>query len=155
VQASVRSGSTSLLQLAVASLEPPAKPLAGSRVTKVKRFLRSASTVAAQGGNQGFSTLQWRCRQHNSTTFTAAFQLATRSEPFALVNELYLANSPPAAAVSHRMGCTKRNPIFAPATVRPNPSLNLTRYGKRRKPGPQHASYPCSPGLRRSPPWAG
>ena len=37
----------------------------------------------------------------------------------------------------------------------PNPSLNLTRYGKRRKPGLQHASYPCSPGLRRSPPRAG
>jgi hypothetical protein len=37
----------------------------------------------------------------------------------------------------------------------PNPSLNLTRYGKRRKPGLQHASYPCSPGLRRLPPQAG
>jgi hypothetical protein len=40
-------------------------------------------------------------------------------------------------------------------TQTPNPSLNLTRYGKRRKPGLQYASYPCSPGLRRSPPRAG
>jgi hypothetical protein len=34
----------------------------------------------------------------------------------------------------------------------PNPSLNLTRYGKRRKPGLQHMVHHCSPGLRRSPP---
>ena len=33
--------------------------------------------------------------------------------------------------------------------------LNLTRYGKRRKPGLQHAGYPCSPGFRRSPPLEG
>ena len=42
-----------------------------------------------------------------------------------------------------------------PNTVKPNPSLNLTRYGKRRKPGLQYASYPRSPGLRRLPPRAG
>jgi hypothetical protein len=39
--------------------------------------------------------------------------------------------------------------------LRPNPALNLTRDGKRRKHGLQHASYPCSSGLRRSPPRAG
>jgi hypothetical protein len=39
--------------------------------------------------------------------------------------------------------------------VRPNPSLNLTRYGRRRKPGLQYASYSCSPGLRHLPPRAG
>jgi hypothetical protein len=37
----------------------------------------------------------------------------------------------------------------------PNPSLNLTHYGKRRKPGLQHMVHHCSPGLRRSPPWSG
>jgi hypothetical protein len=41
------------------------------------------------------------------------------------------------------------------STVRPNPSLNLTHYGKRRKPGLQHMVHHCSPGLRRSPPWSG
>ena len=35
--------------------------------------------------------------------------------------------------------------------VRPNTSFNRTRYGRRRKPGLHHASYPCSPGLRRLP----
>ena len=154
MQASVRSGSTSLLQLAVASLEPPAKPLAGSRVTKVKRFLRFAGTVAAQGKNQGFSTRQSSYRQYNSTTSTTTFQLATRSEPFSLVNKFHLATSPPAAAASHRFGCTKRNPIFAPATVRPNPSLKLTRYGMRCKPGPRHTVHHRSPGLQRMPPRA-
>ena len=39
--------------------------------------------------------------------------------------------------------------------VTPNPSLNLTRYGKRRKPGLQHMVHHRSPGLRRSPPRAG
>jgi hypothetical protein len=43
-------------------------------------------------------------------------------------------------------------PSFA---LRPNPSLNLTRYGKRRKPGLQHVVHHRSPGLRRSPPRAG
>ena len=38
--------------------------------------------------------------------------------------------------------------------VRPNPSLKLTCYGMRRKPGLQHASYHCSPGLHRMPPQA-
>ena len=46
--------------------------------------------------------------------------------------------------------------LFRPLSVPlPNPSLNLTRYGKQRKPGLQHAGYPCSPGLRRSPSRAG
>jgi len=151
VQASVRSGSTSLLQLAVASLEPPAKPLAGSRVTKVKRFLRFAGTMAAQGRDQGFSNRQSSSRQNNSTTFSTAFQLATRSEPFALVNKFHLAKSPPAAAASRRFGCTKRNPTYAPATVRPNPSLKLTRYGMRCKPGPRHMVHHRSPGSQRTP----
>jgi hypothetical protein len=154
VQASFRSASTSLLQLAVASLEPPAKPLAGSRVAKVKRLLRFPGTMAAQGRNQGFSTRQSSCRQHNSTTFTAASQLATQREPFALVNELNLAKSPPAAALSHRLGCTKRNRIFAPATVRPNPSLKLTRYGRLCKPGPRQSYYRRVPGLQTLPPRA-
>ena len=37
----------------------------------------------------------------------------------------------------------------------PNPSLNLTRYGKRRKPGLLHMVHHRSPGLRRLPPRAG
>ena len=35
--------------------------------------------------------------------------------------------------------------------VRPDTSLHPTRCGQPRKPGLQHASYPCSPGLHRSP----
>ena len=37
----------------------------------------------------------------------------------------------------------------------PNPSLNRTRYGKRRKPGLRHMVHHLSPGLRRLPPQAG
>jgi hypothetical protein len=55
--------------------------------------------------------------------------------------------------------CSRYSPwqsrFLAPVRLRPNPSLNLTRYGKRRKPGLQCAGYSCSPGLRRSPPRAG
>jgi hypothetical protein len=39
--------------------------------------------------------------------------------------------------------------------VRPNHSLNRTRYGKRRKPGPRHMVHHREPGLRRLPPQAG
>jgi hypothetical protein len=37
----------------------------------------------------------------------------------------------------------------------PNPSLNRTRYGKRRKPGLRHMVHHLGPGLRRLPPQAG
>jgi hypothetical protein len=53
------------------------------------------------------------------------------------------------ASTSHMSKATLRA-----KTVRPNSSLKLTHYGMRRKPGLQHASYPCSPGLRRMPPRA-
>jgi hypothetical protein len=38
--------------------------------------------------------------------------------------------------------------------VRPNPSLKLTRYGMRCKPGPRHMVHHRSPGLQRTPPRA-
>jgi hypothetical protein len=41
------------------------------------------------------------------------------------------------------------------AKLRPNNSLNRTRYGKHRKPGLRHMVYHLSPGLRRLPPRAG
>ena len=38
--------------------------------------------------------------------------------------------------------------------VRPNPSLKLTRYGRRCKPGPRHLVNHREPGLQRPPPRA-
>jgi hypothetical protein len=40
------------------------------------------------------------------------------------------------------------------AALRPNPSLKLTRYGMRCKPGPRHMVHYRSPGLQRMPPQA-
>jgi hypothetical protein len=39
--------------------------------------------------------------------------------------------------------------------VLPNPSVNQTRYGSRRKPGVCHSNHRHTPGLRRLPPRAG
>lgn len=39
--------------------------------------------------------------------------------------------------------------------MRPNNSLNRTRYGSRRKPGLRQSYHRRSPGLRRLPPRAG
>jgi hypothetical protein len=36
----------------------------------------------------------------------------------------------------------------------PNPSLKLTRYGRRCKPGPRHMVHHREPGLQRPPPRA-
>ena len=36
-------------------------------------------------------------------------------------------------------------------TLRPNPSVNLTRYGRRCKPGLSHSYYRLSPGLQHLP----
>jgi hypothetical protein len=38
--------------------------------------------------------------------------------------------------------------------LRPNPSLKLTRYGRRCKPGPRHMVHHREPGLQRPPPRA-
>jgi len=38
--------------------------------------------------------------------------------------------------------------------VRPNPSLKLTRYGRRCQPGPRHVVHHREPGLQRLPPRA-
>jgi hypothetical protein len=38
--------------------------------------------------------------------------------------------------------------------VTPNPSLKLTRYGRRCKPGPRHLVHHREPGLQRPPPRA-
>jgi hypothetical protein len=39
--------------------------------------------------------------------------------------------------------------------VLPNPSVNLTRYGRTCKPGPRHLYYRRGPGLQALPPRAG
>ena len=39
--------------------------------------------------------------------------------------------------------------------LRPNPSVNRTRYGRRRKAGAQRLRHCRAPGLRRPPPRAG
>ena len=45
--------------------------------------------------------------------------------------------------------------VFAtPGAVTPNPSLKLTRYGMRCKPGLRHMVHHRSPGLQRMPPRA-
>jgi hypothetical protein len=43
---------------------------------------------------------------------------------------------------------------FARTTVRPNPSLKLTRYGRLCKPGLSQSYYRLSPGLQSLPPRA-
>jgi hypothetical protein len=43
---------------------------------------------------------------------------------------------------------------FKRAELRPNPSLKLTRYGRRCKPGPRHMVHHREPGLQRPPPRA-
>jgi hypothetical protein len=53
------------------------------------------------------------------------------------------------------MGRSSRPAPSEVAPLRPNPSFNRTRYGKRRKPGLRHMVHHLSPGLRRLPPQAG
>jgi hypothetical protein len=45
-------------------------------------------------------------------------------------------------------------PFRAATRVTPNPSLKLTRYGRRRKAGPRHLVHHREPALRRQPPRA-
>jgi len=45
--------------------------------------------------------------------------------------------------------------LSQPKRVLPNPSVNRTRYGRRRKPGVRRLRQLRTPGLRRPPPRAG
>jgi len=45
-----------------------------------------------------------------------------------------------------------RQSTFDRYTVRPNPSLKPTRYGRRCKPGLSQSNYRLSPGLQHLPP---
>ena len=49
----------------------------------------------------------------------------------------------------------KLSPARMPRALMPNPSLNRTRYGRQRKPGPRHMVHHLVPGLRCLPPRAG
>jgi hypothetical protein len=50
---------------------------------------------------------------------------------------------------------SKTAPLCKALRVRPNPSVNLTRYGRPCKPGLSHSYYRLSPGLQGLPPRAG
>ncbi len=57
---------------------------------------------------------------------------------------------------SHCSGNTVAGPPrHAPPPVRPNPSVNLTRYGRLCKPGLRYAVHSLIPGLQSLPPRAG
>ena len=47
-----------------------------------------------------------------------------------------------------------QTPFRTATRVTPNPSLKLTRYGRRCKPGPRHMVHHREPGLQRLPPRA-
>jgi hypothetical protein len=153
VQASFRSGCIPRLQVVVASLQPRAKPAAQSRIAGVKRFLRFADTVQDHGRDQGTSSPRSRDLQVTSSKPARATLLAWQGLQEALVSQLHSAASAPEAA-AHPSWLHQRNPVFAPATVRPNPSLKLTRYGRRCKPGPRPLRHHREPGLQRLPPRA-
>jgi hypothetical protein len=65
-----------------------------------------------------------------------------------------LSNVRSAAGGSRRAKEAKSQYHVAP-TVRPNRSLNRTRYGRQRKPGPRHMVHHRAPGLRCLPPRSG
>ena len=45
----------------------------------------------------------------------------------------------------------EKSSVVHDCRLTPNPSLKLTRYGMRRKPGPRHMVHHRSPGLQRMP----
>jgi hypothetical protein len=49
---------------------------------------------------------------------------------------------------------SRATPPILQFQVMPNPSLKLTRYGRRCKPGPRHMVHHREPGLQRLPPRA-
>jgi len=61
----------------------------------------------------------------------------------------------PAVSAMARPWALQAKCTSAPRPAWPNLSLNRTRYGRRRKPGPRHMVHHRVPGLRRLPPRAG
>ena len=71
--------------------------------------------------------------------------------------------SPAAAEYRHSSRSRRNRPLLCisknagqavGSPVMPNPSLKLTRYGRRRKAGPLHMVHHRAPALRRLPPRA-
>jgi hypothetical protein len=97
---------------------------------------------AAQLGRVDCYVLVVRCTSRSSKVFSGLARASAAASAIVVVSPY-----------QHSSVRQCRRNRASPAM--PNPSLNLTHYGKQRKPGLQHASYPCSPGLRRSPPRSG
>jgi hypothetical protein len=97
----------------------------------------------------------WLCfpvaaRTTNSTaTAAVARAVSSNTLPSFAQSEHF---APPAR--SHQLSFEHRLPACKAQRAPPNPSLKLTHYGMRCKPGPQHMVHHCAPGLQRTPPWA-
>jgi hypothetical protein len=101
-----------------------------------------------------FGVRGWRCAARTGVTATPWWLGAPRVHPPLSAGWHSRAQSThPSSQCRPTHALQSR--CFRACPAMPNPSLNLTRYGRRRKPGLQYASYPCSPGLHRLPPRSG
>ena len=64
------------------------------------------------------------------------------------------ASSRPQRGAGSALRAFEKAPTAGLPSARPNPSLKLTRYGRRCKPGPRHMVHHRVPGLQRLPPRA-
>ena len=103
--------------------------LVGARTQSACRAATVASTVA----------FRVRSSRRGEKTWTFAVSSAEREAPLVVEQR----------ELQYCTHCIAGKPA-----VQPNPSLKLTRYGRRCKPGPRHMVHHRAPGLQRPPPRA-
>jgi hypothetical protein len=93
--------------------------------------------------------------RHCQSELGAAAKQATAASLYASWRRTWTHRGSPARLLDlHASPTSILSPAHAGCTVLPNPSLKLTRYGMRCKPGPRHMVHHRSPGLQRTPPRA-
>jgi hypothetical protein len=105
----------------------------------------SASRSAAPDLDPPLSVRAWCRRQTSNCGFAVRLPWRrTWTHRCSPARQFAIRTPPVSTLTSAQAGCT----------VLPNPSLKLTRYGRRCKPGPRHMVHHREPGLQRPPPRA-
>ena len=155
MQADLDSQTSDACPCAASSVAAPGQARAHAQDEQASR---SFAALIASGSKVALARLDKVARRLQSISSGASLQLvAQRQLRDPQSWQRCLRSVWQSSMVCQRLGASSqdRPACSARRAVRPNHSLNRTRYGKHRKPGLRHMVHHLSPGLRRLPPRAG
>jgi hypothetical protein len=130
------------------ALAPDAEPALGRATTQVSSL---KSVLQGRAGARPTLRAQPRLKQERRSAVHRFVRSGSAGQAFSQAGSIHSCAWPQSGQYQDARSSRQHQPD----TARPNPSLNRTRYGKRRKPVPRHLVHHRSTGLRRLPPQAG